>query len=438
MTWKLTPLEDRDLFLWTVVGSARSMDSMGSGRLIPEPTTGPSAGLVPMDTWGRSGSVEAWVSRRQISLDNLKILLIAGIIAGHGLASYAALELWSYADVREVTLSPVSEGVLFSLLAPFALFMIPLLFLVAGLLTPASVERKGPGRYARERLMRLGVPFVLFVGLIWPVLLYALYRPLGKVSGSYWAEFVGTVDESLDTGYFWFVGNLLIFSLAYAGWVRLRRGSPRGPSSGEVRIGHLPVLAAVVAIATFLVRLSFPVASERYVDLNLYEWPASIALFGFGVVASQSGWLTAIPARLQAQSRTVSLMTIAAFGVFIAAGFISDGVGEETWAGGWHWHALTFAALESTLAVFGPVWMLGVAQRRLNRAFWWASPGIGRSAYGAFMLQGLVLIGLAVALRPLPLPGEAKALIVATGGVTGSFALASLLIRRVPRVAQIL
>ena len=82
------------------------------------------------------------------------------------------------ADVREVTLSPLTE--------------IPLLFLVAGLLTPASVEGEGPGRFARDRLMHLGTPFVIFVGLIWPLLLYALYRPLGNAPGSYWSEFVGT------------------------------------------------------------------------------------------------------------------------------------------------------------------------------------------------------------------------------------------------------
>jgi hypothetical protein len=306
------------------------------------------------------------------------------------------------------------------------------------MLTPPSVERKGPGRYARDRLIRLGVPFVLFVGLIWPVLLYALYRPLGNAAGSYWAEFLGTVEESLDTGYFWFVGDLLIFSLGYAGWTRLRHGRPRGLLSEDVRIGHLLALAAVVATATFLVRLGFPFESERYVDLNLYEWPASIALFGLGVVASRNGWLTAVPARLQAQSRTLSLLAVGAFGVFIAVGYILGGVGQETWAGGWHWDAIAFAAFESTLAVFGPVWMLGVAQRRLNREFRWGSPSIGRSAYGAFMLQGLVLIGLAVLLRPLPVPGEAKALIVATGGVAGSFAVAWLLIRRVPVVGRIL
>jgi hypothetical protein len=54
------------------------------------------------------------------------------------------------------------------------------------------------------------------------------------------------------------------------------------------------------------------------------------------------------------------------------------------------------------------------------------------------IVQGLVLIALAVALRPLSLAAEVKALIVAVGGVTGSFALAWLLIKRVPSAARIL
>ncbi|HEX6300456.1 MAG TPA: acyltransferase [Acidimicrobiia bacterium] len=405
-------------------------------KLIPDQATNPGSAF-PDSKVGLT-AVETWASSRHIYVDNLKVLLIAAIIAGHGLASYAALGVWSYADVREVTLSPVTEGLLFSLLAPFGLFMIPVLFLVAGLLTTRSVERKGPGRYARDRLVRLGIPFVIFVGVIWPLLLYALYRPLGNAPGSYWAEFVGTPEESMDTGYFWFVGDLLIFSLVYVTWFRLRRGRSRRLASRDIRIVHLVALAAAVGVATFLVRLGFPLESERYVDLNLYEWPAAIALFALGVVAARHGWLTAVPARLHAQSRRVSLAAVGAFGVFIAAGFILGGASEGTWAGGWHLDAMTFAAFESTLAVFGPVWVLGVAQQRLNRGFRWASPPIGRAAFGAFMLQGLVLIGIAVILRPLPVPAEVKALIVATGGIAGSFALAWLLIGRVPGVARIL
>ena len=48
-----------------------------------------------------------------------------------------------------------------------------------------------------------------------------------------------------------------------------------------------------------------------------------------------------------------------------------------------------------------------------------------------------MLIGLAVALRPIPPIAEVKALIVAIGGIAGSFGLAWLLIRRVRVVARV-
>jgi hypothetical protein len=97
-----------------------------------------------------------------------------------------------------------------------------------------------------------------------------------------------------------------------------------------------------------------------------------------------------------------------------------------------------FAALESALTVFGPVWVLGVAQRRLDRPLRWAGPAVSRSAYGAFVLQGLPLIGLAVAMRPVPVPAEIKALALAAGAVVASFWLAWLLINRVPGVSRVL
>jgi hypothetical protein len=155
------------------------------------------------------------------------------------------------------------------------------------------------------------------------------------------------------------------------------------------------------------------------------------------VAATRAGWLTAVPHRLYRSCRTATLTTVAAFGVFVAFAANAGVVEDEVW-GGWHWAALVFAALESALAVFGSVWLLGVAQRHLDRPLRWAGPTVRRSAYGAFMVQGFVLIGLAVALRPVPLPAEIKAVAVATGAVMGSFWLARLLVRRVPGMARIL
>ena len=59
------------------------------------------------------------------------------------------------------------------------------------------------------------------------------------------------------------------------------------------------------------------------------------------------------------------------------------------------------------------------------------APGTdGREAYGAFLLQGVVLIGLMIGMRPVGVPAEIKALTVACLGVAGSFGLAWVLVTR--------
>ena len=85
--------------------------------------------------------------------------------------------------------------------------------------------------------MRLGIPFAVYVLLIQPDVVYALEHPLGYAPGSYWQEFLGD-EGALDTGPLWFVGVLLVYSLAYAGWVHLR--APAHPDRcGGVGARHL-------------------------------------------------------------------------------------------------------------------------------------------------------------------------------------------------------
>jgi peptidoglycan/LPS O-acetylase OafA/YrhL len=83
------------------------------------------------------------------------------------------------------------------------------------------------------------------------------------------------------------------------------------------------------------------------------------------------------------------------------------------------------------LAVVAPVWVLAFVHRHLNGTGR-LRKAAARSSYAAFMLQGPVLVALAVALRPTPLPIDLKALLVATLGIVGSFALAWPLVTRTP------
>ena len=302
---------------------------------------------------------------RLVYLDNLKVVLIAAIIALHGVASYAGtLEVWTYTEMREVTLTPAAEITLVLLALPIGLILIALLFLVAGLLTVPSMDRKGPGRFARDRLIRLGIPFAVYVLLIQPTVVYALEHPLGYAPGSYWQEFLGD-ERILDTGPLWFVGVLLIYSLAYAAWVHLRRpATPRQVRAVGVR--HLVVAAAVVAPVSFAIRLVYPYGGDAgFTDLNLWQWPACIAVFTLGITAARQGWQVTIPDRLRRTARTVTLVAMAAMAALLIGAGLTERV--EDLMGGWQPLAAGFAALDAILCMFGSVWMLAVAQHHLAR-----------------------------------------------------------------------
>ena len=115
-------------------------------------------------------------------------------------------------------------------------------------------------------------------------------------------------------------------------------------------------------------------------------------------------------------------------GAVLAAGIDLDAFGDA----GLHWAPLTMAAIEGPLAISTAVWLLATAQRHLDRPPGRRRRALARSSYGAFILQGPVLIALALALRPVSLPADAKASVVAGASVAGSFALAWVLISRTP------
>ena len=359
-------------------------------------------------------------------LDNLKTVLIAGVIVSHALMGYASFGSWTYQDVREVTLSETGETIYaIGFLTLGGLFLMALFFLVSGLLTQDSLARKGPTRFVSDRMLRLGVPFVVYTLVVWPLLEYSMFGPFLHVG--FWRSVTNT-DPLLDNGPMWFVGVLLLFSLALVAW-RNVFPAPRA-SEGPLRSRHLAVLALVVGISTFLVRIVLPVDSNQPLNLKFWGWPQYVAMFGLGIVAARRGWLRPVPpplARWSGRSALAATLVV----VTVAVTTELRGMEQAEYFGGPRFLALVWAMADGVLAVSGPIWVLSLVQRHLNGTGRLRS-AMARGSYLAFMLQGPVLVALAVALRPLDIPGDIKALLVASLGVVGSFALAWPIVTRTP------
>jgi len=377
---------------------------------------------------GRSAAARRRAAgERRAYLDNLKTLLIAGIIAAHAVMGYADFGSWTYQDVQEATLSPVAETIFVVVVASLGgLFLMALFFLISGLLTQDSLARKGPSRFVSDRLWRLGLPFAIYTLVAWPILEYALHDPLLH-ERSYLESFLDT-DPALDNGPMWFVGVLLLYSLGLVAWRRLF--PPPGSPDRELRWRHLLLVATAIGVATFFLRIVLYADSGQPLNAHVWAWPEYLAMFGLGVVAARRGWLRPVPDEL---ARRCGIATIVAILCTTTAVLSADALGltEDAYTGGWQLSALFAAMTEGVLAVSAPIWVLAFAQRHLNGTGQ-VRRAMARSSYLAFMLQGPVLVGLALALRPTDLTGDVKALVVAVLGIVGSFALARPLITRTP------
>jgi fucose 4-O-acetylase-like acetyltransferase len=360
-------------------------------------------------------------------LDNLKTYLIAGIIVAHAFMGYAEFGSWTYQDIQEVTISPVFETIFVILaVALGGMFLMGLFFLLSGLMAQDSLARRGIRQFVPDRLLRLGIPFALYTLVVWPLLEFALLEPFLH-RGSYGRYFFDT-DPVLDNGPLWFVGVLLLYSLALAGWRWLRPSA--APDDRPLRLRDLALLALAVGVITFLVRIVFPADSNQPLNLHLWAWPEYVAMFSLGVIAARRGWLRPVPKDI---SRVAGIAALAVIAVLPALILSAEPMGltEDAYFGGWGLPAAIAGLLEGAIAVAAPIWVLSFAQRHLNGS----GPlrrAMARSSYAAFMLQGPVIVGFELAMRPTALPGDAKAVIVAFLGIAGSFALAWPLVTRTP------
>ena len=119
-------------------------------------------------------------ARRTYRADRqLKAVLVAWVIAGHAFLAYAAFGGWPYDEVAETTLPGEVELVLSIILGPSALFVIGTFFFLSGLMAPDSINRHGPFGFIWQRILRLGVPWLLFTLLVWPFVMWVAYRSAG-------------------------------------------------------------------------------------------------------------------------------------------------------------------------------------------------------------------------------------------------------------------
>ncbi|HEX5630840.1 MAG TPA: acyltransferase, partial [Acidimicrobiia bacterium] len=328
---------------------------------------------------------------------------------------------WYY---QERTATDVAKAVLAAVFSPGLLFGMGLLFFVAGLFTPPALERKGARRFIVDRLWRLGVPTVAYVFVINPAMNFFGDRAMGQ--GETIADYFGrTYWDDVELGVAWFITALLAFSLVYAAWRRRRPQTIRAAT--PLQRSHLLRAGGFIVVASFLVRLGFPVLGGDTWGFNLWEYPQMAAMFAFGVLARERRWLVdGLSPQLRRTCGRAAVVGGVLAAVLGAGMTLADD--PDRFLGGLHVEAVLIPLIEATLALGMSLWVIDWFRRRGNRTGRTVS-GLGRASFGAYLVHAPITIALAIALREVAVPAELKFLVVFGLGLVASFALGAVATR---------
>jgi hypothetical protein len=397
----------------------------------------PNTSLVaPTPAAAARAATAAGPAARLAFIDNVRWAMIVLVLGMHAAVTYSPLGSWYYREhpkvgALDVLVFATFQGVLQG-------FFMALLFFVAGYFARGSYDAKGAGGFVAGRFYRLGLPSLLFMGLLGPITEYLANpplraRPLGPEIADYLA---GPILSG--SGPLWFCLALLAFSLAYAAW-RAARPAPVADAAPGRPPTALAVLATIAAmsLATWLVRLVQPLGSS-VLNMQLCYFPSYIVMFALGLAARRGDWLRHVGDRFAftAAGACVGVAMLAWLPMLALGGALKPD-GFAAFQGGLTWQSAALATWEQLICVamsFGVVagfrrW--GAGRGRFARF-------MSDNAFAVYVLHPPILVALAVAAAPVALPPLAKFVVLWAAGALVTFAVAAPLARRIPFVGRIL
>ena len=337
---------------------------------------------------------------RMAYIDTLRVVLTIIVIMVHAAVTYGSVGDWFYKD-------PVSNDLTGAVLSLFVVysqaFFMGLFFFVSGYFTPGSIDRKGQLSFWKDRLLRLGLPMVVFTLLLVKIAIYIREANDGMTL-SFWKFSTTNFWRSADSGPTWFLFALLVFSAAYSLWRLVGKRLVRSAVTSPRRL--LPAPSTKVLLGFALVMAVSMLATSQVTPIGRFDklfgaislqyafFPQYIMMFTAGILAYRNNWLAQWDGRKLRTWSLVSLGLILVFPVIFFLGGAAEGK-FDAFASGIQWQSITLNLWIGLACVaFSMTLVLWLRDRKRQPSRLMSA--ISANQFAVYILHTLVLVPVTI------------------------------------------
>lgn len=339
------------------------------------------------------------MKQRLFYIDYLRLFLCCVVIFHHTAISFGASGGWYYySNVRLEGLSQLLFSVVMGLDQSY--FM-ALFFFVSALFTPKSVDRKGISGFLKDRFYRLGLPMLVYIFVLNPLLVMYIWGP--------------EAGYHQGLGPLWFVFSLIFFELTY---LLSRKLNIRFPKI-SVNSWTMAAFALVVGLLAFVLRI-FVDTQQPIMGIVFANFVSYIAMYALGILVSRQDILESSLDMTRAWK-----WIVIAFFTWISMLSVASSHVEQT-TGGLNVVSLIYSVWEAISCVALSYFLLAIGNRYFNAPHPFFQP-MAADSFMAFVIHPIPVVFLTKLMENVPLCPELLIFINTVLGIVVSFVFAQLL-----------
>ena len=383
--------------------------------------------------------------QRLLFLDNLRYLIVLFVMLFHVSAGYSGWPEY-YHETQAGGFFAIMHGIITSIRR------MPLLFFIAGYFAMPSLVGRGGVSFCKHKVIRLGVPWVLCIFLVGPLMPFLGYYSQsfnGLDSGRYadfWPAFIMSgfsdwitpiafvVNPQFHQMHFWFTSVLLqLFALLVIGrgawkkWAPAPRPDPPAPWS-MLKVLVFTALAIACCKALFVLLQIPSGVFALFVQVSPAAFSTYGGFFALGLYARQRNWFVAGQVPGWRHFGVLLGGLVLAGGAAAALYFLAQDIAPQP--------LIVFAGLlgEAFLGMMVMVAGVGLTHRYMNKPSR-LNAHLAANSYYIYLIHYPIILVLRLLMLTWDAPTAVKVSIAFAGTALLSYAISQYLIRKSGRLA---